>query len=231
MVMGPRSRELLTRLSDDDLSREAAPWFSVREITVAGATVTALRVSFVGELGWELHLDDDDLVHVYTALHREGADLGLRDFGSYALNAMRIEKGYHGWQSEFGVEYTPFDAGLERFIAFDKPDFVGREAVLTMRERPAAWSYGIWTVDISGLPGDPGDPAPSATIRVGGAAAGYITSASPGFRTGTRVCLGYVEGGFATATEGFTVDVFGTPCPATRHAHGIYDPNHERPRS
>jgi len=234
MVMGPRSRELLGRLSDDDLSAAAAPWMSVREVTVAGAPATALRVSFVGELGWELHLDDRHLVDVYGALRGAGDDLGLVDFGSHALNAMRVEKGYHGWQSDFGDEYTPFDAGLGRFVALDHPakgDFVGRDAVLAHRERPADWAWATFTLDLSGLPGRPADPAPSAAILHDGRWAGYVTSASPGFRTGTRVCLGYVEGTFADARDGFSVDVLGTPCPATRHVHGVYDPDHQRPRS
>ena len=107
MVMGPNSRALLSRLTDADLSASAAPWMSLREIEIAGVMATALRVSFVGELGWELHVDDADLIELYEALWSVGADLGLRDFGSYALNSMRAEKGYHGWGSEFGVEYTP----------------------------------------------------------------------------------------------------------------------------
>jgi len=230
MVMGPKSRELLSRLSDADLSKSAAPWMSLREITVAGVEVTALRVSFVGELGWELHVGDDDVAQLYQALHDEGADLGLRDFGSYALNAMRIEKGYHGWGSEFGVEYTPFDAGLERFLDLDKPHFIGREAARAMVDRPVEWSYGVWTVDVSGIDGAAGDPAPSAAIRVSGEAVGFVTSASFGFRTGERVCLGYVTGEHAATTDGFTIDGYGHACPATRHAHGIYDPDHERPR-
>ncbi|MBT6509141.1 MAG: GcvT family protein, partial [Rhodospirillaceae bacterium] len=139
MVMGPQSRELLARLTKADLSAEAAPWMSAREITVAGAEVLALRVSFVGELGWELHMAMADAPGVYDALWREGADLGLADFGSYGLNAMRIEKGYHGWQAEFGIEYTPFDAGLDRFVAFDKGPFRGRDAVLAQRDKPADW--------------------------------------------------------------------------------------------
>ena len=231
MVMGPASRELLSRLSDDDLSRDGAPWMSARHITVAGAEATGLRVSFVGELGWELHLDDHDLVPVYHALHGAGTDLGLRDFGSYALNAMRIEKGYHGWQTEFGVEYTPHDAGLDRFVHPDKGDFVGRDAVLARAGRPAEWSYGIWTVDLAELPGRSGDPPPSAAIRVDGDTAGYLTSASPGFRTGTRVCLGYVHNRYAPVDRGFTIDAYGTPCPAARHRRPVYDPDHQRPRS
>jgi len=231
MVMGPRSRELLSRLTDADLSKTAAPWMSVRDINVAGRATTALRVSFVGELGWELHLADEDLCDVYNSVHEAGADLGLRDFGSYALNAMRIEKGYHGWGTEFGVEYTPFDAGLQRFVNFDKGDFIGRAAALERSTEEAEWSYGVWTIDTSGLSDPNGDPAPSAPIRVDGRAVGFVTSASMGFRTGLRVCLGYVVGQFASTTSGFTIDVFGGSCPAQRHEHGVYDPGHERPRS
>ena len=234
MVMGPKSRELLSRISEADLSKESAPWMSLREIEIAGVMVTALRVSFVGELGWELHVDDADLVTLYRALHEVGSDLGLRDFGSYALNSMRVEKGYHGWGSEFGVEYTPFDAGFDRFIALDhsdKGDFIGRDAAMALAATPANWSYGVWTVDIADIEGPAGDPPPSATIRIDGEAVGFVTSASMGFRTGRRVCLGYVEGRFADHTDGFTIDVYGTQCPATRHDHGIYDPEHERPRS
>ena len=230
MVMGPNSRELLSRLTDADLSKTAAPWMSLREIEIAGVTVTALRVSFVGELGWELHVDDADLVALYSALHEQGQDLGLRDFGSYALNAMRVEKGYHGWGSEFGVEYTPFDVGLDRFLDLDKPDFIGREAARSRAEKQADWSYGVWTVDTASMPGDVGDPPPSAPIRVDGEAVGFVTSASMGFRTGARVCLGYVEGRHAHTTTGFTIDGYGVDLPATRHEHGVYDPDHERPR-
>ncbi|MDW3178247.1 MAG: FAD-dependent oxidoreductase [Acidimicrobiia bacterium] len=231
MVMGPRSRELLSRLTDADLTKAAAPWMSLREIEIAGVGVTALRVSFVGELGWELHVDDGDLVVLYEAIQNAGTDLGLRDFGSYALNAMRVEKGYHGWGSEFGVEYSPFDAGLDRFLDLDKPEFIGREAALAMSKHRPAWSYGVWTVDTASMPGPVGDPPPSAPIRVNGEVAGFVTSASMGFRTGKRVCLGYVEGRFADVTDGFTIDGFGADLPATRHGHGVYDPDHERPRS
>ena len=231
MVMGPASRELLSCLCDDDLSRAAAPWMSARQIIVAGVEATALRVSFVGELGWELHVDDADLAVLYEALWEAGEDLGVSDFGSHALDSMRIEKGYHGWQTEFGVEYTPFDAGLERFVHLDKGEFIGRSAALEATQRQPQWSYGIWTVDIGSLPGELGDPPPSATIRIDGRSAGYVTSAGTGFRTGTRVCLGYVEGSRAAADTGFTIDVFGTPCPATRHRQAVYDPDHLRPRS
>ena len=232
MVMGPQSRKLLSRLSAADLSREAAPPMSLREVEVAGIAATALRVSFAGELGWELHVEDGDLVELYSALHAAGDDLGLglSDFGSYALNSMRIEKGYHGWGSEFGVEYTPFDAGLGRFVRLDKADFVGRASVLAAAAAPPAWSFGIWTVDVSGLDVS-GDTPPSAPIRLDGVPVGYVTSATMGFRTGKRVCLGFVEGGSADIADGFTIDGYGADCPAVRHRRAPYDPLNERPRS
>lgn len=231
MVMGPRSRELLSRLSDADLCREAATPMSLREIDVARVEATALRVSFVGELGWELHVDDADVADLYTALHSAGSDLGMRDFGSYALNAMRIEKAYHGWSTEFGVEYTPFEAGSERFVYLDKPDFIGRETAQAAASEPRQWCYGTWTVDLNGLNGAPRDPAPSSPIRVDGRPAGFVTSASMGFRTGKRVCLGYIEERFAASTAGFTVDLFGTHCPAERHFGAVHDPANQRLRS
>ena len=128
------------------------------------------------------------------------------------------------------MEYTPFDVGLDRFLHLDKPDFIGRDAARAMADQPAGWSYGVWTVDISSMPGPAGDPPPSAPIRVGGEAVGFVTSASEGFRTGERVCLGYVEGHLADTMGGFTIDGYGVDLPATRHEHGIYDPDHERPR-
>ena len=231
MVMGPQSRRLLSRLSSDDVSRESAPAMSVREIEVAGVAATALRVSFVGELGWELHVGDDDLVELYSALEDAGAGLGLTDFGSYALNSMRIEKGYHSWGSEFSVEYSPFDAGLGRFVNLGKADFIGREAAVAAAGQAPEWSYGIWTVDISELDGAAGDPPPSAPIRLDGQGVGYVTSAAMGFRTGKRVCLGFVEGRYADTSEGFTIDGFGADCPAERHRGAVYDPANERPRS
>ena len=170
-------------------------------------------------------------MQLYEALWSVGEDLGLRDFGSYALNAMRVEKGYHGWGSEFGVEYTPFDVGLDRFLDLDKPDFIGRDAARRMAEQSAEWSYGVWTVDTSTMPGPAGDPPPSAPIRVDGEAVGFVTSASEGFRTGERICLGYVEGRHADTVDGFTIDGYGAHLRAVRHEHGIYDPDHERPRS
>jgi dimethylglycine dehydrogenase len=226
MVMGPKSREPLSRLTSADLSRDAAPWMSVREIELAGLPVTALRVSYVGELGWELHLSSSHLSAVYDAILEAGADLGLRDFGSYALNAMRLEKGYHAWQADFGPEYTPFEAGLDRFIAFEKPDFVGREAVLGVRDEGPRWVFRGFALD-----SPQADALASAPIYCHGEIAGYVTSAGTGFRLGQRLALGFLRAEFAEAREGFAIEVLGERRPARHRTLPFYDPENLRPRS
>lgn len=225
MVMGPGSRELLARLTSADLSKESAPWMSVREIDVAGAPATALRVSYVGELGWELHLASSQLAAVYGAVCEAGEGLGLTDFGSYALNAMRLEKAYHAWQADFGPEYTPFEAGLARFIAFDKPEFVGRDAVLKLRDGVPKWCFAGFSLD-SPL----ADAVASAPIYCDGEVVGYVTSAGTGFRIGERLALGYLQSGVAGSDKGFEIEVLGERRPARRRTMPFYDPENRRLR-
>ncbi len=226
MVMGPKSRDLLSRLTDTDLGSEAMGWMSVREITVAGIPVTAMRVSYVGELGWELHVTSADLPMLYDAICTVGADLGLVDFGSYALNAMRIEKGYHGWGADFGTEYTLYDAGLSGFAKLDKPDFVGKAAVMAQSKNPASWQFVGFIVDC-----DDADPLPSNPILMDGKVVGYVTSAGDGFRIGKRIALGYVERGTLDAGKALQIEVLGTACDAIVTSMPFYDPANERLRS
>ncbi len=226
MVMGPRSRELLQPQTDTDLSRDAAPWMSVAEISVAGRDVTAMRVSYVGELGWELHMASDDLKAVYDAISEAGRPMGLVDFGSYALNAMRLEKGYHGWGADFGIEYTVFDSGLERFVRFDKPRFTGRDAVLKQKESQAEWCFAGFVVDSADADALPSDP-----IFDGGELVGYVTSAGTGFRLGKRLALGYLKHGLNETGRAFEIEILGKRCAATVSPMPFYDPDNARLKS
>ena len=180
----------------------------------------------MGELGWELHLASSDLAAVYAAIETSGAKYGLADFGSYALNAMRIEKGYHGWGSEIGTEYTPFDCGLERFVAFDKGDFVGRDAVLAARATTPEWCYRGFLVDSSDA-----DPPASAPIRSGDTVVGYVTSASFGFRTGKRLALGFVRHEAGAIGSALDIEVLGVRCRAICIEPHVYDPGNRRLKS
>lgn len=226
MVMGPKSRRLLSKLTEADLGRESAHWMSVAEIAVAGEPVTAMRVSYVGELGWELHLASAALPSVYDAICEAGTDLGLAEFGSYALNAMRIEKGYHAWGADFGTEYSLFDAGLSGFARADKADFVGRDAVLSQKDQAPDWQFTGFVVEPAEA-----DPLPSDPILLDGELVGYVTSGGEGFRIGKRLALGYVKSGLAEAGRKFEIEILGTPCRAVVARTPFYDPDNDRLRS
>ena len=226
MVMGPCSREALSSLTDTDLGAEAQPWLSVTEMTLGGTEITAMRVSFVGELGWELHMASIDLEMVYRAVMDQVDGHGGCEFGSYALNAMRIEKGYHGWGADFGLDYTLFDAGLERFANMKKGDFIGRDAVANQAERPAEWEWiGLEVTD------DGPDALASDPIVRDGKWIGYVTSASRGFRTGKSLALGYVRRGTLAVGDACAVTVLGVDRSAVRHAPDVYDPQNARLKS
>ena len=225
MLMGPKSRALLSRLTDAEIGPDAMPWMSVAEIQVAGKSVTAMRVSYVGELGWELHASSDDLPEIYSAICSEGADLGLTDFGSYALNSMRIEKGYHGWGVDFGTEYTLFDAGLSQFANTGKSDFVGLQAVLQQGNKEPEWQFSGFVVE-----SDDADPVASDPILCDGIVVGYVTSGGEGFRVGKRLALGYIKSAYAKSGQTFTIEILGNQCGAERVSLPIYDPANERLR-
>ena len=225
LVMGPESRNLLQSLTPADLSAQAAPWMSVAEIEIAGVPVTAMRVSYVGELGWELHVASTQLSALYEAIWKAGADHGICNFGSYALNAMRIEKGYHGWGADFGTEYTLFDAGLHKFANMSKGPFTGREAVQLQSGTHPDWEFvGLQIVD----PGP--EPLPSDPILKDGRLIGYLTSVSMGYRTGQMLALGYVETGALDMAEACRIQAFGVERKALRHSPHVYDPENARLR-
>lgn len=224
MVMGPKSRAVLQPLSEADLSKDSAPWMSVREITIAGAPVVAMRVSYVGELGWELHMRSADLVAVYEAIMAEGADSGIVEFGSYALNAMRLEKGYHAWGVDFGIEYTTFEAGLDRFVSRKKESFVGRDAFLAQSEQERAYHFTAFELDGHGADALSSDP-----ICLDGRPVGFVSSAATGFRIGKRIALGYLTVP-AEPGDSFELEILGQPVRATVAAAQFYDPDNERLR-
>ena len=216
LLAGPLARDLLALVSDADL---AMPWLSAAPATVAGCAATALRVSYAGELGWELHLASADLKAVHDALRYSGRDLGLVDFGSWALDSLRLEKGYHAWGLDIGTEYTPFDAGLERFIAFEREDFIGRDAVV--RQTRPAWRFAGFVIADSDADALPGDPILVDSVQVG-----YVTSAGTGFRMMKRLALGYVRSD--TGPGPFSIRILGKDCPATLSPLPFYDPGNHR---
>ncbi len=136
-VMGPRARALLARLTDADLSNGGCPFGTSREIWLASAPVRATRITYVGELGWELYIPTEFAPGVYDALVAAGHDLGLRHAGYHAMDSLRIEKAYRSWGHDLGSEDTPLQAGLGFAVRLEKrAPFIGRDALLAQRDRP-----------------------------------------------------------------------------------------------
>ena len=187
-VMGPRSRELLARLTRADLSNAAFPFLSAREIWLASAPVRAARVTYVGELGWELYVPTEFAGGVYDAVVEAGEDLGLRHAGYHAMDSLRVEKAYRSWGHDLGCEDTPLEAGLGFAVRLDKrAPFTGRDALLAQREKPLTRRLLVFVLD---------DPEPllyhDEPIWRDGALVGRIASGAYGHTLGRSVGLGWV---------------------------------------
>ena len=228
-VMGPNSRQLLQRLSSADLSNDAFPFATSRMIDLGYATVRATRISYVGELGWELYVPVEMAAGVYDGLFEAGADLGLCDAGYFALESLRAEKGYRAWSHDLTPDDTPLEAGLGFAVAFEKePDFIGRDALLTQRETGLKRRLVVFTLD------DPEAlPLHDEPVYRDGELVGYVTSADFGHTLGRAVAFAYVENADGVSTEfvtsgAYEIDIAGTRWPATPHLRPPYDPKGEK---
>ncbi len=229
-IMGPRSRELLRRLTDDDVSDAAFGWGTARGIDVAMAPATALRLSFVGELGYELYVPAEFAVGVYDAIREAGADLGLRHAGFHALDSLRSEKGYVHWGHDVGPLDTPWQVGLGFTVALDSSDFRGRDAVAAARETPLTRRLVHVALD---------DPEPIAfhgeSILRDGARVGEVTSAAFGATLDRCVGRGWVRAepqvSEAWVDAGtFQVEIAAEPVAARVSLSPLFDPAGERLR-
>ncbi|MEM7488423.1 MAG: FAD-dependent oxidoreductase [Pseudomonadota bacterium] len=217
LVTGPEARTLLTGLGiEADLSR---PWLSHQPARVLGHAVTLARVSFAGELGWEVHGPLDAQPDIYAAL----LDGGATPFGMWALDSMRIEKGYRNWKSDLTSDYTLLESGLDRFVDWDH-DFRGRDALLAERAAGPARRFAMLEVDAG-----PADAPPNAPVMADGRDVGAVTSGAWGHRTGKSLALAVIDAG---AGETLSVEIFGEARPARIVPGGVaYDPKNERIRA
>ena len=220
VLSGPRSREVLAKLTETDLSNEGFRWLSGQDIVIAGLPVRALRVSYIGELGWELHPAMDDLAALYDAVWAAGQDYGIANYGLYAVNTMRMEKGYKAWGSELTNELTMIEAGMDRFIQFKKDDFVGKQATLDApdRFRIVYGEVAASNVDVRG-----GEPC-----MVGDACIGLTTSGGYGHRTGKSLFFACVPNDHAAPGAQFSVQLQGELRAATVLEHPAYDPDNAK---
>ncbi|HXA94828.1 MAG TPA: FAD-dependent oxidoreductase [Candidatus Dormibacteraeota bacterium] len=231
-LMGPRSRELLARVTDADLANAAFPFATSREIAVGRAVARASRITYVGELGWELYVPVEQAAGVYDDLWQAGADLGLRDGGYYAIDSLRMEKAYRAWGRELTPDDTPWEAGLGFAVRLDKPGgFLGREALLQQRDRrPTKRLVTFVLEEAQAMPwGD--EP-----ILRDGRVVGTVTSAAFGHTLGRAVAMGYVrdEAGVDdryVSAGAFALDVGGERVAARASLAAPYDPRAARVKS
>jgi 4-methylaminobutanoate oxidase (formaldehyde-forming) len=231
-VMGPRARTLLRRLTDADLGNEAFPFATSQEIHLGRALVRASRITYVGELGWELYVPMELAAGVYDALWEVGGEMGLRDAGYYAIDSLRMEKAYRAWGRELTTEDTPLEAGLSFAVRWDKPvAFIGRDALLSQRGARLTKRLVAFVLD------DPAAlPLGDEPIWCEGRLVGSVTSAAFGHTLGRAVAMGWVrrpEGVDAAFVAGaaFEIEIAGDRFRARGSLRAPYDPDALRVKS
>jgi 4-methylaminobutanoate oxidase (formaldehyde-forming) len=228
-LMGPKARDILARVCPDDLTNAGFPFGTARRVSVARCPVLALRVTYVGELGWELHMPTDVAVTVYEALMAAGADLGLVNAGYRAIETLRLEKGYRAWGSDIGPDHTPVEAGLASACKMKSGlPFLGREAVAAqlaggVKKRLAGFTVDDPTVILLGR----------ETIYRDGVRVGWLSSGGFGHTLGKPIGYGYVRNADGVAenwmkTGRYELEVASERVPCQIHVSALYDPLNAR---
>ncbi|MCB2159823.1 MAG: dimethylglycine dehydrogenase, partial [Rhodobacteraceae bacterium] len=221
IVTGPKSRDLFAAIGAADLS---LPWLSIQSGTVAGRPAMLARVSFAGELGWEVHARVADMPVIYDAVLGAGA----KPFGMWALNSLRLEKGYRAWKGDLSTDYSLLEGGLDRFIKFDKPqDFPGKAALLAERQRGPKKRFVTLVVDAGAA-----DAPYMSTLWHDGEVVGETTSGGWGYRVGKSIALGMLRTDLAVAGTRVEVEIYGERYAAVvQEDCPIWDPENARLRA
>jgi len=226
VLAGPRCRDLLSKITDADLGNKNFPWLTGKEIEVAGVLVRALRINYVGELGWELHMPIDQLENIYTLVLATGEEFGIADFGMYALSSLGKEKAYYSWGVELISEITMIEAGMERFVDFEKGDFIGRDALLRRQQEKLAWN--IVYVEVVA---DDADVRGGEPVFDGDKVIGVTTSGAYGHSVQKSLAFVYVPPEYAAPGTTFDIEILGHRHLAKVLAEAAYDPQNKRLRS
>ena len=221
IVTGPTSRALFAEISDADLT---LPWLSLQQANIRGRPALLARVSYAGELGWEIHCANEYHEAIYGAVIEAGA----RPFGMWALNSLRLEKGYRAWKGDLSTDYSLLQGGLDRFIRFDKPqDFPGKAALLAEKQRGVTKCFVTLVVEAGEA-----DAPYMSTLWHGGEVVGETTSGGWGYRVGASIALGMLRADLAVAGTELQVDIYGQRCRAVvQPDRPLWDPENDRLRS
>ncbi|MGQ7844301.1 GcvT family protein [Granulosicoccus sp. 3-233] len=233
VVAGPRSRDVLQTLTDTDLSNEAFRWLTCQPLELAGIQVQALRVNYVGELGWELHVPAARQLALYDALMEAGSAHDMQDFGMYAMESMRLEKSYRAWKVDLDHEYSPLRSGLDRFVDLNKTSFIGKESLLQEAAAGLPDVFATFVLDKADVAGDDAerinatDALYGCPVHRGDELVGYITSGGFGHRIGQSLALGYIRPELAVPGTAVEINVLGHRRSATVVAESPYDPDNK----
>ncbi|HZX54408.1 MAG TPA: FAD-dependent oxidoreductase [Ilumatobacteraceae bacterium] len=220
-LCGPMARDVLERVCEEDVFNEALRYSTARQITIGAAPVLAMRVGYVGELGWELHVPTSYAAHVYELLADAGRPFGAANVGYRAIDTLRMEKGYLYWSTDITPDTTPWEAGLSWRVNLDKGDFCGRDALVAQRETGVTRKLCTFTLEEMAY------PVSGEAIISDGEVVGFTTSANFGHTVGKPIAYGYLPVEHTQRSE-FIIEVYGEPIPATRHSGSLYDPKNLR---
>lgn len=224
ILSGPKSRAILADVTDADLSKG---WLTHQSCQIAGRWCQLVRVSFAGELGWEIHTKVEDTAAIFDAVWAAGQKHGLRPFGMEALDSLRIEKGYRAWKGDLSTDYTILQGGLDRFVDWAKPDFKGKAALEREKQQGVTKRFVTLTVEA----GDCDAPYMS-TLWHGGKVVGETTSGNWGYRVGKSIALGMLKADLAVSGMEIEVEIYGDRFKAVVQPDGpLFDPNNERLRA
>ena len=223
-IAGPRAREVLAAVTTADLSTAKFRFMDIKRIPVGMASALVGRVSYTGDLGYEIWCEPASLVHIFDVLMAAGEAHGIRLFGSRALNSLRLEKAYGSWAREYRPIYGPLEAGLDRFVAYDKPaDFIGKQSARRERETGGRLRLRCFVVDVTDA-----DVIGDEPIWHGEKVVGWVTSGGYAHASKLSVAMGYVSRELADEAEGWTIEILGVRRTARLQPKPLFDADAKR---
>ncbi|HCV87879.1 MAG TPA: dimethylglycine dehydrogenase, partial [Alphaproteobacteria bacterium] len=229
LVTGPNAPAVMADLSGEGMGHDEFPWLTYRQMELAGVRVTAIRVSFAGEAGWELHCAMNDVKPLYDAVWAAGEAHQIGNFGMLALDSMRLEKGYRSWKADLTSDYTMFQSGLSRWVNLNKDSFTGKAALQAEHQAGVTQTFVTLTLD-DPTDGEPfGEAVYLSTVRINGNDAGLVVSAGYGHRVGKSIAMAVVDAKMLAAGGAVSVDVLGRERAAQRvEGDVLYDPDNAK---
>jgi dimethylglycine dehydrogenase len=228
VLAGPNARKVLQKLTSQDLSNEAFPWLSGKEIAVGTASAHVLRVNFVGELGYEFHSPVESQIALFDQLMEAGKEFGIKPYGIKAMSSLSIEKSYRLIPRELSIEYSAYESGLDRFVHPAKGQFIGRDALVAGKEKGLTWNFV--TMEVHGITDDHSDARGSEPIYANGKLIGRATNGGFGWRVNKSLALAMVQPAYSALGTALEIKILDKIFKTTVIGESPYDPDNVKLR-